>query len=73
MTNPIARNPIYRRSAFDAEIIEMCVRWYITYRLSYRDIMAMMAERGVTVAHSTILRWVTRYVPEYEKRWGRFA
>ena len=32
----------------------------------------MMAERGVQVAHSTILRWVTRYVPEFEKRWNRF-
>ncbi len=33
----------------------------------------MMAERGVHVAHSTILRWVTRYVPEFEKRWNRFS
>src|SRR6202158_6244628 len=33
----------------------------------------MMAERGVIVAHSTILRWVTRYVPEFEKRWNRFS
>jgi hypothetical protein len=32
-----------------------------------------MAERGVRVAHSTILRWVTRYVPEFEKRWNRFS
>jgi transposase-like protein len=32
-----------------------------------------MAERGVNVAHSTILRWVTRYVPEFEKRWNRFS
>jgi hypothetical protein len=32
-----------------------------------------MAERGIEVAHSTILRWVTRYVPEFEKRWNRFS
>jgi transposase-like protein len=32
----------------------------------------MMAERGVKVAHSTILRWVTRYVPEFENRWDRY-
>jgi transposase-like protein len=50
MTKPIARDPIYRRRVFDAEIIELCVRWYITYRLSYRDLVGMMAERGVTVA-----------------------
>src|ERR1035441_6194180 len=42
-------------------------------RLSYRDLVGMMAERGVMVAQSTILRWVTRYVPEYEKRWNRFS
>lgn len=69
MTKPIARDPMYRRRrSFDADIIELCVRWYITYRLSYRDIVAMMAERGVEVSHTTILRWVVRYVPEFEKR-----
>jgi len=73
MTKPIARDPIYRRRVFDADIIQLCVRWYITYRLSYRDLVELMAERGVPVAHSTILRWVTRYVPEFEKRWNRFA
>ena len=73
MTKPIARDPIYRQRAFDADIIQLCVRWYVTYRLSYRDLVEMMAERGIKVAHSTILRWVTRYVPEFEKRWNRFS
>jgi transposase-like protein len=73
MIKPIARDPIYRRRVFDAEIIELCVRWYITYRLSYCDLVGMMAERGVVIAHSTILRWVNRYAPEYEKRWNRFS
>ena len=73
MTKPIARDPIYRQRAFDADVIELCVRWYITYRLSYRDLVEMMAERGVTVSHTTIMRWVLRYVPEFEKRWNRFS
>jgi hypothetical protein len=73
MTAPIARDFMYRRRRFEAEIIELCVRWYITYRLSYRDLVAMMAERGVAVSHTTILRWVIRYVPEFEKRWDRWA
>jgi transposase-like protein len=73
MTKPIARDPMYRKRVFDADIIELCVRWYITYRLSYRDLVEMVAERGVEVAHSTILRWVTRYVPEFGKRWSRFS
>jgi predicted helicase len=54
MTKPIARDLIYRRRRFDAEVIELCVRWYITYRLSYRDLVAMMAERGIAVSHTTI-------------------
>ena len=73
MTIRAARDPIYRGRRFSPEIIELCVRWYITYRLSYRDLVAMMAERGIEVSHTTIMRWVLRYVPEYERRWARFA
>jgi len=46
---------------------------YITYRLSYRDLAAMMAERDVSVSHTTIMRWVLHYAPEYECRWARFS
>jgi transposase-like protein len=73
MTKPIARDAIHRKRTFDANIIELCVRWDITYRLSYRDLIEIMAERGIEAAHSTIIRWVTRYVPEFEKRWSRFS
>ncbi|MCA1568267.1 MAG: IS6 family transposase [Acidobacteria bacterium] len=58
---------------FDRSIIILCVHWYITYKLSYRDLVEMMAERGVDVSHTTILRWVQRYVPEFERRWRRYA
>ena len=73
MTQAKSRDPIYRCRWFESETIELCVRWYITYRLSYRDLAAMMAERGITISHTTIMRWVLRYVPEFEKRWSRFA
>lgn len=73
MTKPIERDRIYCGRRFQTETIELCVRWYITYRLSYRDLAAMMAERGIVVSHTTIMRWVLRYVPEYERRWSRFA
>jgi transposase-like protein len=69
MTKPIVRDTIYRRRRFDAEIIELFVRCYITYRLSYRDLGAMMAERGIVVSHTTIHRWVICYVPEFVP-WG---
>ena len=73
MSKAIARDPIYRGRRFQPEIIELCVRWYLTYRLNYRDLVEMMAERGVVISHSTILRWVQRYVPEFERRWSRYA
>src|SRR5215510_2708043 len=64
---------LFKRRHFDREIIILCVRWYLTYTLSYRDLKAMMAERGIEVAHTTIMRWVQRYVPEFEKQWQRYA
>jgi transposase-like protein len=72
MPRAALRDPIYRRRRFSAEIIELRVRWYGTYRLSYRDLAEMMADRGVVVTHTTIMRRVTA-CPEYEKRWARFA
>jgi transposase-like protein len=56
---------------FDREIIVLCVRWYL--RFSFRDLVEMMAERGLSMAHTTIMRWVHHYVPEFERRWNRFA
>jgi len=50
-----------------------CVRWYLSYKLSYRDLVAIMGERGIGVAHTTILRWVQHYSPEFERRWNRYA
>lgn len=73
MAKRIDRDAIYRGRRFQTETIELCVRWYVTYRLSYRDLVSMMAERGVVVSHTTIMRWVLRYVPEYERRWDRYA
>ena len=58
---------------FDRTIIILCVRWYITYKLSYRDLAEMMAERGVDVSHTTILRWVQCYIPEFEKRLNHYT
>jgi IS6 family transposase len=53
---------------FGGEIVLSAVRWYCRYGISYRDLEQMMAERGVSVDHSTIYRWVQRYAPEIEKR-----
>ncbi len=64
---------LFKGRQFHQEIIVLCVRWYLRYKLSTRDLVEMMAERGVVLAHTTILRWVQRYVPEFERRWSRYA
>jgi transposase-like protein len=58
---------------FGREIIILCVHWYLRFKLSFRDLVEMMAERGVLLVHATIMRWIQCYVPEFEKRWNRFA
>jgi transposase, IS6 family len=53
---------------FQGEIILTCTRWYLRYALSYRDVEEMMSERGLSVDHTTIFRWVQEYAPEIDKR-----
>jgi hypothetical protein len=50
---------------FPPEVISVAVRWYLRYGLSYRDVEELLAERGVTVDHVTIYRWVQRFTPEF--------
>lgn len=64
----MAEQPLFKWRHFEAEIILLCVRWYLRYALSYRDLEEMMLERGLHVDHTTIYRWVQRYAPELEKR-----
>ena len=64
---------LFKRRHFDRLLITQAVRWYITYKLSYRDVCSLMAERGVIVVHTTVMRWVQRYVPVFEKRWKKYA
>ena len=74
MNQPPPPSPsLFHGRHLDCSIIILCVRWYITYKLSYRDLVQMMAERRINVSHITILRWVQRYVPEFEKKWSRHA
>jgi transposase-like protein len=50
---------------FPREVIAVAVRWYLRYGLSYRDVGELLAERGVTVDHVTVYRWVQRFAPEF--------
>lgn len=53
---------------FLPEIILLCVRWYLRYPLSYRNLEEIMLERGLSIDHTTIYRWVQTYSPELDKR-----
>src|ERR1700720_3207961 len=64
---------LFKGRHFDRGIVILCVRWYLRFKLSLRDLVEMMAERGLSMAHTTIMRWVQCYAPEFEKRWRRFA
>jgi len=48
----------FKGKQFSKEIIILCVRWYLKYNLSYRDLQEMMLERGIEVSHTTVYRWV---------------
>ena len=72
-TGMLGIDELFKGRHFDREIIILCVRWYLRFKLSFRDLVEMMTERGIDLAHTTIMRWLQRYVPEFERRWNRFA
>ena len=65
------RTALFRGRHFEDLIIILCVRWYLRYSLSYRDLEEMMMERGLLVDHVTIWRWVQHYAPILNQRLRR--
>ena len=59
---------MFKGRHFDQSVILLCVRWYLAYGLSLRDLKEMMAERGISVDHSTIHRWAVYFSPLLLKR-----
>jgi len=62
------RPALFKGRHFEAEIIVLCVRWYLRFGLSFRNLEELMAERNLAVDHVTIWRWVQRYAPELNRR-----
>lgn len=56
---------------YNHEIIILTVRWYLRYSLSFRDLVEMMEERGISLSHTTVMRWVHEYGPKLDKRLRR--
>jgi transposase, IS6 family len=64
----VAESDPFKWRHYQGEIILLCVRWYLRYALSYRDLEEMIQERGLSLDHTTIYRWVQAYALELEKR-----
>ncbi|WP_432431036.1 IS6 family transposase [Mesorhizobium erdmanii] len=62
---------MFKGRHFDQSVILLCIRWYLAYGLSLRDLREMMAERGISVDHSTIHRWVVHFAPLLMERFNR--
>jgi putative transposase len=62
---------VLKRLHYPLDVILLCVRWYIAYSLSLRDLEEMMAERGLAVDHSSVYRWVVKLLQLFEKAFRR--
>ncbi|HDR7636465.1 MULTISPECIES: IS6 family transposase [Bacillus] len=59
---------LFKWKHYQPDVILLTVRWYLRYNLSFRDLVEMMEERGLSLAHTTIMRWVHQYGHELDKR-----
>ncbi|GEO16639.1 IS6 family transposase [Microvirga aerophila] len=62
---------MFKGRHFDRSVILLCVRWYLAYNLSLRNLEEMIAERGITVDHATIHRWTVHYAPLLLQRFNQ--
>jgi transposase-like protein len=63
----------FKGAHFPQDIMLMGVRWCVAYPLSYRHVEELMEERGVSVDHATIQRWVVKYSPQLEEAFHRIC
>jgi putative transposase len=66
-TLPTGIGKVLKRLHYPLDVILLCVRWYVAYSLSLRNLEEMMAERGIEVDHSSVHRWVIKLLPVFEK------
>ena len=59
---------LFKWRQFEPEVILLAVGWYLRFSLSYRDVEELLVERGISVDHVTLWRWVQRYAPALERR-----
>jgi transposase-like protein len=66
-TLPLGIDKVLKRLHYPLEEILLCVRGYVAYSLSERNLEEMVAERGLEVDHSSVHRWMIKLVPLFEK------
>ncbi|CAI8876193.1 transposase [Bacillus pseudomycoides] len=59
---------LFKWKHYQPELILLTVRWYLRYNLSFRNLVEMMEERGLSITHTTIMRWVHQYGPQLEEK-----
>ncbi|MEI4605770.1 IS6 family transposase, partial [Bacillus cereus] len=64
----MGKENIFKWKHDQPDIILLTVRWYLRYSLSFRDLVEMMEERGLSLSHTTIMHWVHQYGPELNER-----
>lgn len=64
----MSKSSLFKWRHYQPDIILCCMRWYLSYPLSYRQVEELITERGLPVDHSTVFRWVQHYSPELDKR-----
>ncbi len=64
----VERAGSFKGRHFTSEIILWALRWYLAFPISYRDLSAMLSDRGVEVDHTTLFRWVQTYAAKLEQR-----
>jgi putative transposase len=69
LTPALAR--IFKRLHYPLDVMLMCVRWFVAYGLSVRNLEEMMAERSIQVDHSTVHRCAIKLLPVLEKAFRR--
>ena len=68
-----SRQHPFKGRQFTAEVILWAVRWYLQFPISYRDLERMLADRGVSVDHTTLFRWIQVYAPSSTSASGRIC
>ncbi len=59
---------LFKWRHYRGQLILLCVRWYLAFTLSYRQLEKMLREQGWPVDHTSVFRWVQRYGPELAVR-----